>query len=94
VGCQHWLWSWGLTCSLVLGSWLAPAGASASELSWSGPTDCEQREQLVFQLERALAAPLSEVAAFQFQVHVERTTPCRAASLTHTRVQRRARQQS
>lgn len=68
-------------CCLVLGLWLVPEPASASELSWSGPPDCDQREQLVFQLERALSAPLSQVAAFHFQVHVERTTPDARARL-------------
>lgn len=72
-------------CCLALGLWLAPEPATASELSWSGPADCDQREQLVFQLERALAAPLSEVADFHFQVHVERTAPdARARLLVRT----------
>lgn len=57
------------------------APAAASEVSWAGPPDCAEREQLVFQVERALAAPLSDVAAFQFQVHVERTTPDARARL-------------
>lgn len=72
-------------CSLALGLWLGPAVAAASELSWSGPADCDQRDQLVFQLERALSAPLAEVAEFQFQVHIERTTPdARARLLVRT----------
>ncbi|MEY4548477.1 MAG: hypothetical protein RL685_4672 [Pseudomonadota bacterium] len=58
---------------------------AASELSWSGPRDCDQREQLLFQVERALSAQLSQVAEFQFQVHVERTKPdARARLLVRT----------
>ncbi|MEY2933658.1 MAG: hypothetical protein RL033_4407 [Pseudomonadota bacterium] len=72
-------------CALGLCLWLPPTTAAASELSWSGPRDCDQREQLLFQVERALSAPLSQVAEFQFQVHVERTKPeARARLLVRT----------
>jgi hypothetical protein len=69
--------------ALLLGLSLGalPGPALASEVSWAGPPDCAEREQLVFQVERALAAPLSEVASFQFQVHVERTSPDARARL-------------
>lgn len=85
VSCQHWMPSVARVYALALGLWLLPGVASGSELSWSGPADCDQREQLVFQLERALSAPLAEVAEFQFQVHVERTSPdARARLLVRT----------
>src|SRR5688572_5853064 len=53
---------------------LAPSG-TASDLSWDGPADCAQSEQLQFQVERALGAPLARVAHLHFQVHVERSVP-------------------
>lgn len=82
---RHYLRHFTRLCSLTLGLWVAQRSAAASELSWSGPADCDQREQLVFQLERALSAPLAEVAAFHFQVHVERTSPeSRARLLVRT----------
>ena len=84
-------WIAGSACATALGLWLLPATAAASELSWAGPADCDQREQLLFQVERALSVPLSEVAAFQFQVHVERTTPdARARLLVRTASESRA----
>lgn len=49
--------------------------AAASELSWSGPAECRQSEQLAFQVERALGAPLAQVGQVHLQVHVERLAP-------------------
>src|SRR5688572_19686710 len=64
-----------LASSLALLVATPGASAHASDLSWSGPAECSQREQLLFQIERALGASLAETAPFPFQVHVERTTP-------------------
>ncbi len=55
-------------------AWL-PSLAAASDLSWAGPVECAEREQLLFQIERALVAPLAETGRFQLQVHVERVAP-------------------
>jgi hypothetical protein len=60
--------------SATLTASLASA-ARASDLSWSGPAECSEREQLLFQIERAIGAPLAQTAPFHFQVHVERTSP-------------------
>jgi hypothetical protein len=60
--------------SLLFGASLA-ASAAASDLSWSGPRDCAQSEQLVFQVERALGAPLVDTGDVHLQVHVTRTVP-------------------
>lgn len=46
--------------------------ASASDLSWSGSSGCAPSEQLVFEVERALGAPLADTGAVHLQVHVER----------------------
>ncbi|HTV21661.1 MAG TPA: hypothetical protein VMG12_23390, partial [Polyangiaceae bacterium] len=69
------------TLALAIGLCALPKVCLASDLSWAGPADCNQREQLLFQVERALGAPLSEVEAFEFQVHVERTSPDAMARL-------------
>jgi hypothetical protein len=53
----------------------------ASDLSWSGPDDCAQSEQLVFQVERALGAPLASTGQVHLQVHVARTAPTAQALL-------------
>jgi hypothetical protein len=47
----------------------------ASDLSWSGPVDCAQSEQLLFEIERALGAPLAVTGRVHLQVHVTRTAP-------------------
>lgn len=47
----------------------------ASDLSWSGPLDCAQSEQLLFEIERALGAPLALTGQVHLQVHVARTAP-------------------
>jgi hypothetical protein len=48
------------------------AGAvRASELSWEGGAACPGREQLLFELERALGKPLSEAGELAFHVSVE-----------------------
>ena len=71
--------------TLAFGLCALPDVSLASDLSWAGPADCDEREQLLFQVERALGAPLSEVEAFDFQVHVERTRPDALARLVvHT----------
>jgi len=49
--------------------------AAASELSWSGPPECHESEQLSFQVEQALGAPLAETGHVHLQVHVERVAP-------------------
>jgi hypothetical protein len=49
--------------------------AAASDLSWSGPPECRQSEQLSFQVERALGAPLAQTGSVHLQVHIERVTP-------------------
>lgn len=66
--------------SVLCGSSLA-ASAAASDLSWSGPADCAQSEQLVFQVEQALGAPLSDIGKVHLQVHIARTTPTARALL-------------
>ncbi|HTV22613.1 MAG TPA: hypothetical protein VMG12_28185, partial [Polyangiaceae bacterium] len=58
-----------------------PSSARASDLSWSGPADCARSEQLVFQIERALGAPLLETGQVHLQVHVARTSPTAQAML-------------
>jgi hypothetical protein len=58
-----------------------PGLAGASDLSWSGPADCARSEQLVFQVERALGAPLAETGHVHLQVHVARTAPTARALL-------------
>lgn len=49
--------------------------AAASELSWSGPVDCAEREQLLFQVEGALGASLASTGEVQLQVHVASSRP-------------------
>jgi hypothetical protein len=60
--------------AMVFGSSLATS-AAASDLSWSGPADCAHSEQLLFQVERALGAPLAVTGNVHLQVHVARTAP-------------------
>ena len=55
--------------------------AVASDLGWSGPADCAQSEQLLFQVEQALGAPLADTGDVHLQVHVARTTPSAHALL-------------
>lgn len=55
--------------------------AAASDLGWSGPADCAQSEQLLFQVEQALGAPLADTGRVHLQVHVARTTPTARALL-------------
>jgi hypothetical protein len=55
--------------------------ARASDLSWAGPAECARSEQLVFQVERALGAPLAETGQVHLQVHVARTVPTTRALL-------------
>jgi len=64
----------------LLGTCLA-GSAAASDLSWSGPADCAQSEQLLFQVEQALGAPLADSGHVHLQVHVARTTPSARALL-------------
>ena len=66
--------------SMLFGSSLV-ASAAASDLSWSGPADCAQSEQLLFQVERALGAPLAGTGNVHLQVHVARTAPTARALL-------------
>jgi hypothetical protein len=49
--------------------------AAASDLSWSGPPECRESEQLLFQVERALGAPLADTGRVHLQVHIERVAP-------------------
>jgi hypothetical protein len=58
--------------------------AAASELSWSGPAECNESEQLSFQVERALGAPLATTGNVHLQVHVERVEPDARALLRIT----------
>jgi hypothetical protein len=57
------------------------APAFASDLGWSGPADCAQSEQLLFQVEQALGAPLADTGDVHLQVHVARSTPTARALL-------------
>jgi hypothetical protein len=57
----------GLACVATLAQ-----SARASELSWEGPALCSERDQLLFQIEQALGAPLAKVADLHFAVRVER----------------------
>jgi hypothetical protein len=63
----------GLLASLFLGGWSAIA--VASDLSWSGPPECRESDQLLFQVERALGAPLADAGRVHLQVHIERVAP-------------------
>jgi len=55
----------------------APAGAS--ELSWDGPSECAQAEQLLVLIEGALGMPLGRAGQLEFQVRVDRAlAPARA----------------
>ncbi len=49
--------------------------AAASDLSWSGPPECRESEQLSFQVQRALGAPLADTGHVHLQVHIERVIP-------------------
>jgi hypothetical protein len=66
--------------SVLLATSLARS-AVASDLGWSGPADCAQSEQLLFQVEQALGAPLADTGQVHLQVHVARTTPTARALL-------------
>jgi hypothetical protein len=68
----------------VLLAWGLPGRATASEVTWHGPVSCQEREQLVFQVERALGAPLSETGRVHIQVLVERAVPDAKARLAIT----------
>jgi hypothetical protein len=48
---------------------------AASDLSWSGPPECRESEQLLFQVERALGAALADSGRVHLQVHIERVVP-------------------
>jgi hypothetical protein len=52
-----------------------PGSALGSELGWEGAPGCPDREQLLFELERALGKPLSEAGGLVFHVSVESTGP-------------------
>jgi hypothetical protein len=65
----------------LLGGLAASLPARASDLHWSGGGACTEKEQLLFQVERALGAPLASVGHLQLQIQVERTTPDAKASL-------------
>jgi len=67
--------------TLAIGLCVLPEICVGSTVSWVGPADCDQRDQLLFQVERALGAPLSEVETLHFEVHVERTRPDAQARL-------------
>jgi hypothetical protein len=64
----------------LLGTSLARS-AGASDLGWSGPADCAQSEQLLFQVEQALGGPLADTGRVHLQVHVARTQPTARALL-------------
>ncbi len=64
-----------LAVTLALLGASQPAVARASDLSWSGPPACAQIEPLLFQIERALGAPLSESGHVHLQVHVTSLAP-------------------
>lgn len=66
----------------LLAGWCGRAGASA--LSWSGPPECRESEQLAFQVQRALGAPLADTGHVHLQVHIERVTPDARALLRIT----------
>jgi hypothetical protein len=59
----------------------APGALFASELSWDGPADCAERERLLFEVERALGRPLSELGQLTFQVRIDTSKATRAARL-------------
>src|SRR5688572_22855180 len=69
-----------LACAAGLAA-SGPVLARASDLSWAGPAECARSEQLVFQVERALGAPLAETGQVHLQVHVARTVPTTRALL-------------
>jgi len=64
---------------------LLPGVARASELTWEGPGACNERDQLSFQIEQALGAPLAKVADLQFAVRIERAEAPLVARLRVTR---------
>ena len=57
----------------LVGSWCGLAGAS--DLSWSGPPECRESEQLFFQVQRAIGAPLADTGSLHLQVHIESVAP-------------------
>ena len=48
-----------------------PGSVRASELSWEGDPGCPDRDQLRFELERALGKPVSDAGELSFHVAVE-----------------------
>jgi len=64
---------WAAAAGLLASSWCLQA--QASDLSWSGPAECRESEQLLFQVERALGAPLAETGHVHLQVHIARVAP-------------------
>jgi hypothetical protein len=71
---KSWRWTAAPAIAAGLGAQLWALPLLASHLSWSGPAECDASEQLVFQIERALGAPLAEVGQLLYlrlQVHAE-----------------------
>jgi len=66
----------------LVASWCGLAGAS--DLSWAGPPECRESEQLSFQVERALGAPLADTGHLHLQVHIARVSPDARALLRIT----------
>lgn len=62
-----------LVLATVLIGATSEGAARASDLSWSGPPGCAENDQLVFQIERALGAPLDDTGAVHLQVHIVRS---------------------
>jgi hypothetical protein len=75
--------AWAGACGWVI-ALLAPA-AGASQLSWDGPPQCAERDSLLFQVERALGAPLERSGQLDFYVRVSQSASSASAQLRVTR---------
>jgi hypothetical protein len=73
---------WAGVCGLVV-AFFAPA-ARASQLSWDGPPECAQRDSLLFQVERAIGAPLERSGQLDFYVRVTQSASSASARLRVT----------
>jgi hypothetical protein len=74
--------AWAGVCGWVI-ALLAPA-ARASQLSWDGPPECAERDSLLFQVERALGAPLEPSGQLDFYVRVSQSASSASARLRVT----------
>jgi hypothetical protein len=62
----------------------AQGQAVASDVSWNGPAECAERDQLLFEVERAIGRPLTDTAPLEFSIRVERSSRSFTAWLSST----------